>query len=225
MLSVVIPVLNEEHVIETNTRKLSKFLGGLNVNYEIIICDNGSIDSTKELAERLSQEAENIKIISVPQKGAVGKAFSECVKTASYDNIISLDMDLSSDLDFIPRALKLLESESMVIGSKKERQRRPLHRIAISSAYIALVRILLGLDFSDYSMSSKAYRKSDIAPYLENLGNGSSYVIRLANSLRENGNRVKEIPVACDDRRKSRFSLKNEIYHRFVDLIRLRIST
>lgn len=220
MLSVIIPVLNEEEIIETNTLRLSSFLESLGIKYEIIICDNGSVDSTGEKGAKL----QNARFFSIPERGAVGWAFRESVKISKFDNIISLDMDLSSDLGFIPRALELLGKNSMVVGSKKEMQRRPLHRIIISSVYIAMASVLLGLNFNDYSMSSKAYRKKDIEKYADRLVRDSSYVIQIAYLLKKEGKGVTEIPVSCEDERKSRFSIKREVYGRFMDLMRLRLS-
>ncbi|MBI5355621.1 MAG: glycosyltransferase family 2 protein [Candidatus Aenigmarchaeota archaeon] len=220
MLSVIIPVLNEEEIIESNSKKLSDFLDSLGIKYEIIICDNGSTDATREKGEKIH----NVRFFSIAEKGAVGWAFRESVGISKFDNIVSLDMDLSSDLGFIPRALELLEKNSMVIGTKKEMQRRPLHRMLISSVYIAMARILLGLGFSDYSMSSKAYRKQDIGKHIGSLVRDSSYVIQLAYLLKREGRQVAQIPVSCEDNRKSRFSIKREAYGRFIDLMRLRLS-
>lgn len=220
MLSVIIPVLNEEEIIEANLARLSAFLDSLGIEYEIIICDNGSTDKTAERGKNIP----NVRFFSIKERGAVGWAFRESVKISKFDNIVSLDMDLSSDLGFIPRALELLGVNSMVIGSKKDVQRRPLHRIFVSSVYTAMARVLLGLKFSDYSMSSKAYRKRDIERHSDVFVRDSSYVIQIAYILKKEGKDMAEIPVPCEDSRKSRFSIKREIYGRFMDLIRLRLS-
>lgn len=221
--SVVIPVYNEEELMEANAEKLSCFLDSLNEEYEIIICDNGSSDSTPLKGESLAR-LPRVRFLSIPHRRAVGYAFREGVKAASHERIISLDMDLSSSLDFVPRALESLDGCSMVIGSKKERQRRSMARVLISSSYIALVRLLLGLSFSDFSMSSKAYRKSEIKGYLDRISPDSSYVIELAHRLSRDGKALREIAVECDDRRKSRFVLWREVYARFLNLLRLRLS-
>ncbi|MCX6818907.1 MAG: glycosyltransferase, partial [Candidatus Aenigmarchaeota archaeon] len=87
--SVVIPVYNEEKIIESNTKKLIKFLNRLKTRYEIIIADNGSDDKTAEIAKMLEKKYPRVKLISVAKKGAVGWAFRNAVLSARYENIIS----------------------------------------------------------------------------------------------------------------------------------------
>lgn len=222
--SILIPVLNEEKIIVRNTQRLVDFLQKLQSSYEIIIIDNGSNDSTLRKGRFLEEKYPGIvRFLRIDKRGAVGRAFKKGVLSAKYNRIISLDMDLSIDLRlFIPRCLELLDKNSIVVGSKFMRggsQKRPLLRIFASGTFTVLSRLLLGLQFSDYSMSGKGYRREDIIRDLKKIGKGSSYVIELISITKKKNLNISQIPVHCFDRRSSKFSFVGEALYRFGRLL------
>ncbi len=143
---------------------------------------------------------------------------------SQYEKIVSLDVDLTIDLSFIPDSLRLLERYDMVIGSKKvgEELRSWVRRLG-SDTYIWVAKNLLGLEYSDYSIGAKSYRKSAILPYLDRLDAKTGYVLTLIYHLHKNNNRIVQIPVSCHDQRGSRFSLTREGLYRFFHLLRFRL--
>ena len=219
--TVVIPVYNEEELITDNTKKLMKFLDNLKEPYEIIIGDNGSVDSTYQKGKKLMKNhSKRVKILYTDKKGAVGTVFKKAVLSSSYEKIISIDMDLSTDLIFIPRCIDLLDEFNMVIGSKKVgSQDRSLLRKLASDIFIKMVKMLLDLEFKDYSLACKGYRKSDIIEEIDLIDKGSSYVIALAYVIKRKGLKIKEISVSCCDRRKSKFNIIDESIYRLRKLM------
>ncbi len=222
--SVLIPVLNEETIIVRNVQRLIKFLQTLSSPYEIIIVDNGSNDSTPSKGKFLEEKHPGIiRFLKIDEKGAVGWAFRKGVLSAKYDKIISLDMDLSIDLKmFIPRCLKLLDRNSIVVGSKLMKgsfQERPLLRKFAGGLFIVLSRLLLSLQFSDYSMSAKGYRRADIIGDMEKIDRGSSYVIELIYLAKKRNLKTAQIPVHCFDGRSSKFTFVTEVLYRFRRLL------
>ncbi|MBI2971469.1 MAG: glycosyltransferase family 2 protein [Candidatus Aenigmarchaeota archaeon] len=216
-VSVVIPVHNEEAILAGNVARLELFLKKLRLPYELLIIDNGSTDATPRIGRSL--QSKTVRFFSIPKRGSVGDAFRLAVKEARHEKIITQDMDLSVSMAFIPHCAKLLERSSMVIGSKMTgSQHRPLLRRAASGTFIALVRVLLGLRYTDYSIGAKGYRKKDILTYLSRTEKGSAYVIELAYFLCSEGKGIAEIPVSCDDQRRSRFNFIDEVAYRFRSL-------
>ena len=222
-ISILIPVFNEERIIAKNVKGLVEFLDKLSIPYEILLCDNGSTDRTPFLGRKLeSQFPEKVKFFSIPQKRSVGSAFKEMVKRASFDKLISVDMDLSFDFkSFIPKCVRLLDSNSMVIGTKISRQKRPLHRKIMSKTFIFLTRLLLGLNYSDYSIGAKGYRKSEIMKFIDFLDEKSFYVIELVFFLKRTNHKIVEIPIEVKDVRRSRFNIPYDAMYRGIKLLNL----
>ena len=219
--SIIIPVYNEEKLIEINSIYLLDYLNKEfpKSNFEIIICSNGSDDKTIEIGKKLEKKYKEIIFLKINEKDA-GLAFKYSLEKARYDNILSLDMDLSSDLNFINQSLDLLLSNHIVIGSKKlGNQKRSIFRLILSKTYLFLVKFLLGINFSDYSISSKAYKKKSIKPFIGN-EKGTFYVIKLIYFGYKNGLSMIEIPVDCKDNRKSKFNLYYEVFDRFWKLLK-----
>ena len=219
--TIIIPVYNEEELIVANIERLIELLNTLNTKYEIIIASNGSTDSTLYLGQMLEEKYFNVKFFHLNKK-EVGTAFKRAVWMASYDNIISLDLDLSINLNFIKEANRLLKRYDIVVGSKKNgTQKRPLMRKIGSSIYIFLSKISLKLDYNDYSMAAKGYRKVCIERFLDEIDKATSYVIDIIYKASKNRLKIIEIPVECEDTRKSKFNLIYEGYSRFKGLFKL----
>ena len=220
-LTVIIPVFNEAEIIEANTARLREFLEGLGRPFETILVSNGSTDRTAELGRELARNEAGVRFFDLPAKG-VGRAFSLGVRQAGFERIVSVDMDLSTDLSFIGQALRLLDEYQIVVGSKKMgTQKRAFWRKAGSTAFILTARALLGMSFEDYSIAAKAYRREVVLRYLDRLDHGTSYVLDLIYHTLSEGGRAVEIPVFCEDFRASKFNLVHEALYRFRNLFRL----
>lgn len=221
-ISVIIPVYNEEDIIVENTTKLVEYLSKYAGHYEVVLSCNGCRDRSVALAKELSKN-HPIKVLSIRQRG-VGVAFRRAIEKASFDKIVSLDMDLTIDMDFIKRADALLNEADVVIGSKiMGVQRRSAFRSWGSRVYLRIASFLLGLPFHDYSPSGKAYRKQVLIKHLDFLSSdvGTSYVVETIYKIFRAGDKIVEIPIDCDDTRKSSFNLANEAAYRYKHLFAL----
>ncbi|MGB4782713.1 glycosyltransferase family 2 protein [Candidatus Methylomirabilis sp.] len=221
-LTFIIPAYNEEAILAANIDRLRTFLKECGIGeYELIVVSNGSTDRTVEIARACAVGRADLTVIELPRRG-VGMAFKEGVRHARYERLISLDLDLTIDLGFIESAAGLLGQVHLVIGSKQvgSQQRSWVRRLA-SATFIVCTRTLLGLRFTDYSIGAKAYRKGVIEPYLPYLADGSAYVLQLMAWRAWAGSPIAEVPVRCEDYRKSRFNLLHEGLYRFGSLVPL----
>lgn len=219
--TVAIPVFNEEAILVPNTERLLSFLDGLGREYEVLIGSNGSTDSTTALGVDLSRRFAHVTFFHLPERG-VGLAFRECVERARYPFLVSADMDLSVDLSFIPTALDLLETHEIVVGSKKlGQQKRSFVRKFGSDLFLRIARLLLGMAYEDYSIAAKAYRLETLRRFKDRINAGSSYVIEICFLTQRSGGRVVQVPVSCEDWRKSKFNLMNEAVYKYSHLFRL----
>ena len=220
-VSIFIPAYNEEGILSENVMNLMSRLDDDLPGYEIVIVSNGSTDSTVKIGEKLAAAHPEI-IFSYTHKRGVGHAFRRGLSLARAERIITVDIDLTTDTDFIPRAFKLLDEFDIVIGSKREgAQERSGVRIMGSGLFILSARALLGLPYGDYSIGAKACRKGEILKYLDHIDSGSSYVLDIVYRSWRDGARIIEVPVRCSDTRKSHFNLIREGIYRLYRLFRL----
>jgi glycosyltransferase involved in cell wall biosynthesis len=220
-LTVGIPVYNEEAILVPNTERLIAFLDGLGRDYEVLIGSNGSTDSTTALGTDLTRRFPQVTFFHLPERG-VGLAFREFVRRARYPLLVSMDMDLSIDLAFISAALALLETNDIVVGSKKmgNQERSFLRRLG-SESFLRAARLLLGLDYDDYSIAAKAFRVETLRRFVDRINEGSSYVLEICYLTKLAGGRIVQVPVSCEDWRKSKFNLVHEALYKYGHLLRL----
>ena len=205
--TVFIPVFNEEEIFSENLSRLLTYLDSLQVPYEVLIGSNGSTDRTVELGESVQRQHPQVTFFHLTRRGT-GLAFREGVKRARYDHIIFVEMDLSVELDFIKKAVSLLEDFDMVVGVKEvSEQIRPTIRKLGGYLFHSCASRILKLPFADYSPAAKAFRKPRIVSYLDELPAGSAFATYLIAFAFYDGARGVQIPVRCRDLRKSKINL------------------
>lgn len=222
-LTILLPLYNEEEYLLPNLGRLLVFLRDCGLDAEILLGSNGSTDATATIG-RLSEQLNpgRIRFFHLRERGAVGKVFKESLAMAASPYILAMDMDLSVDLEFIPRALALLQTHHVVVGSKQSgSQARSLIRRMGSSAFIRCAQLLLDLPYDDYSIGAKAYRKGIFDGWEERISNDTNYVMDILYWCRREGLKVAVLPVACSDWRNSRFKLLKEAFVKYSHLLSL----
>ena len=225
-LSLLIPLYNEEECLIPNLRRLLAFLRARGLDAEVILGSNGSTDATAAIG-RLLEEAcpERIRFFHLPRRGVVGRVFKESLRLASSPHLVSVDADLSIDLEFIPRAHALLRTSHVVVGSKQSgtQARSPLRRLG-SGAFIICAQLLLGLPYDDYSIGAKAYRKEIFGGWEEQMSDDTNYEMDVLYRCNHAGLKTAVLPVGCSDWRTSRFRLLGEAFVKYTHLLRLFLS-
>ncbi len=219
--SVFIPVYNEQAILADNARKLMAYLDGLGQSYELIIASNGSDDQTVAIGSALAAELPALCFFHLPLKGP-GRAFAHALTIYKGRALITLDMDLAVDLEFVPSALELLATHEVVVGSKRQgRQERSLWRILGSGMFIAAARVLMNLPFEDYSLGAKAFSRPMLKRFGAAVDSHTAYITNLLFCARRAGLPMVELPVRCTDNRASRFNLGHEAAYRLAWALRL----
>ncbi len=223
-ISIIIPVHNEEKILQTNVVKIMDELKKKRLNYEIILGENGSTDNTLKVGKQLNKKYGNkVKIFHTYQKG-VGAGIAIAIKNTKYKKIIELPIDLSCNLDFIDKASKLLETNDLVIGSKiLGTQNRHWWISFLGAGYYNLANFLLDLNYTDYSVGAKAYSKDLVYPLLEKIDNGSFYMTQFTYAAQKNKLKIVEIPTTIVDKRESKFNFNKEIVYRTKNLVKLTV--
>src|SRR5579884_3813177 len=108
MMSVIVPVYNEQEIIRSSVTRLHEYLEQRGIEHEVILVDNGSTDRTIEICRELASQRAWLRCFSIPQRG-VGRAFVLGATHARGDCLVSIDADLPSELAFLDYADKLLD--------------------------------------------------------------------------------------------------------------------
>ncbi len=229
-ISVVIPVYNEEAILDASVRELAAGLKELGARYEIWIAENGSRDQTRALAADLARELAGVETFSIgsPGHGDYGAALREGIARARGEFVICEEIDLC-DLDFHARALERLRAGAadFIIGSKAMRgshDRRPLGRRVATRVYNGLLRVTLGFTGTD-THGLKAFRRSVVAPVAQRcIVNHDVFASELVIRAQREGVRMLEIPVSLEEKRAPSVQLRRRVPKVLKCLLRLMLS-
>ena len=108
LIDIVVPVLNEEKILQKNITTLDKYMAKhLPYRYQITITDNGSQDKTPEIAKSLAEKRRSIQVVSLAERGR-GRALQQVWQNSPADILAYMDVDLSTSLDdFLPILLRV----------------------------------------------------------------------------------------------------------------------
>lgn len=206
-LSVVVPVFNEEIDIPRNIPVLYKFLSGnfRDYSWEIVIADNGpSKDATARASKQLAKKYSGIKYKLIPRPGR-GGALKEAWMQNPADYLVYMDVDLSSDLKFLPKLVSELQRGSdIAIGSRLAKGSRVYGRTftreLMSRAYNILIKLAFQTSFNDAQCGFKGIRKEAAAKLLPHVKDSAWFFdSELLILAEKSGFRVVEVPIVWRD--------------------------
>jgi putative flippase GtrA len=213
VVELVIPVYNEEHVLEASVRRLRAYLDtSFPFETTIRIVDNASTDRTWEVATRLVATLPGVAALHLDRKGR-GHALRSAWSTSTAQIVAYMDVDLSTDLgSFLPLVAPLLSGHSDVaIGSRLARGAHVVRgpkRELISRAYNLLVRVSLHGHFSDAQCGFKALRRESAQQLLPVIEDDEWFFdTELLVAAERLGLRVCEVPVDWVDDPDSRVQI------------------
>lgn len=168
MISVVIPMYNEELIAESSMRELTSYMAANFVDWEVVVSNDGSRDRTKEIMTELSGEINELRFVSYDDNRGKGSAIREGILATKGDIVVYTDCDLAYGTDIIKTISdKLLRDGSdIVIGSRNISADgyagyTPLRKLA-SKIYIKLISLAAGFSHSDSQCGIKCF-KGDVA--------------------------------------------------------------
>ncbi len=229
-VDIVIPCLNEEKVLEKSIMSLKDFLRDnfKDKSYVITIADNGSTDSTLEIAKRLSKTYPDVRAIRLSKKGR-GRALKKAWSMSDADIVSYMDVDLSTNLEAFPPLIKAIANQGYHLGTgtrltKESNTKRSFKREIISRTYNRMVKLILNTKYSDAQCGFKAIDKKvfeELLPHLKD--NAWFFDTELLTFAEKKGYKIYEVPVTWIEDNDSRVKIIDTAIKYTRDLLKLRM--
>jgi glycosyltransferase involved in cell wall biosynthesis len=192
MLSIVVPIHNEEPSILPLYDRLTSVLFQIRLPYEIIFVDDASIDRSYELLANLVQTDQRLKVIRLRRNFGQTAALSAGFDEARGKIIIAMDGDLQHAPEDIPALLKKIdEGYDIASGWRKERLDNAITRKIPSRIANWMMSKASGIDLRDFGTTFKAYR-AEVLKDVHLYGELHRFIPALASFY---GARVAEVPI------------------------------
>ena len=216
MISVVVPLLNEEHSLETLYREIANALEPLDHDFEVVFVDDGSTDGSLSVLGRLHDEVENVVVVHLRRNFGKATALQAGFLEASGDLVVTIDADLQDDPAEIPKLLAKLDEGFDLVSGWKTRRNDPVTRRLFSRVFNWMTGVISGIRLHDVNCGLKAYR-AEVLQGMRLYGELHRFIPVLAAYR---GYRIAEIPVNHRARQHGRSRYGPERYLRgFFDLL------
>ena len=193
LVSIVAPVYNEAATLGEFTARLVAATRTLERRYqfEFVLVDDGSTDTTLELAKGLIDVEPRLRVVELRRNFGQTAALQAGLSAARGDLVISMDSDLQHFPEDLPLFLnKIEEGYDLVCGWRHDRQEGVLRRWPSRAANL-LIRLISGLRIHDVGTTFRAYR-ADLVNELQLVGEQHRFVPVLAALI---GARVTEVKI------------------------------
>ena len=196
MISLVIPVYNEEENLRNLMERIRPVMQGMGRPYEIILIDDGSRDSSLSILKGLAVEPE-VKVVELVRNYGQHAAILAGFSVVRGDIIITLDADLQNPPEEIPKLVKEMEAGSYdVVGTIRKGRKDSMFRIIPSKIINIIARRITKVRMTDWGCMLRAYRRPVVDRMIA-CHEHATFIPALATFF---GKRVTEIEVAHDER-------------------------
>lgn len=189
-LVICIPTYNEVGNLEKLIRAIAEQRAKISVAVDVLFIDDNSPDGTGELANRISQQQEWVKVLHREIKNGIGNAYKEGFRWAlnnKYDFIMQMDADLSHDPNALPNFIKMIQYNDAVFGSRYLHGVRvsnwSFKRLLLSKLSNEFIRRLLGIYVTDTTTAYKCFRRCVLenVPFEHFKGKQNAFLIELVH--------------------------------------------
>ena len=226
-LSLIIPTFNEERRIESSLGKILAYLEEQPYSWEVVVVDDGSQDSTRELLARSSSRDPRVSLIPKPHRGK-GHAVKAGMLAARGTYRFQCDADLSMPIGQISRFLPPAQEDyDIAVGSREvagaRRIGEPAYRHLMGRVFNQMVRLIV-VGLRDTQCGFKCYsgaRAQDLFRFQRLDGFGFDVEILFLARLREL--RIVEVPIDWYYQRESRVKPVRDTLRMVRELISIRL--
>lgn len=225
-LSIIIPVFNESERL-INIKKIVSYLKKQKYTSEIIVINDGSTDSTFKILQKLRTQYQFTIISYAPNKGK-GYAIKKGMLQAKGLHRVFIDIDLSTPINVISKALPCIQSSPVVIASRRLPGstivvHQSIFRENMGKLFTKISQFLTGVTVSDFTCGFKCFSKEAAEQIffhtITNRWGIDSEVLFLAQKYHFT---IKEIPVVWENDMRSKVKFPQDIINSFSELLLIR---
>jgi glycosyltransferase involved in cell wall biosynthesis len=228
-VDVVIPVLNEAHVLESSVETVRNFLREqAGWSAMVVVVDNGSTDGTDRVARRLEEtHPGEVRFLQLPQRGR-GRALRHAWTQSDADVMCYTDVDLSTELAALVPLVWAVAGKQYDLGTgsrllPQSRTKRSTKRELISRAYNAIVRSVLWTSFSDAQCGFKVVSRQVVQEIVPEVRDQSWFFdTELLVLAEKRGFRLMDLPVQWIEDDDSRVKIISTAWEDLKGVARLR---
>jgi dolichyl-phosphate beta-glucosyltransferase len=230
MISIIIAAYNEEKRIRPSLFKVKEYLTALDMDYEIIVVDDGSTDYTSKVVTDLTPDIPHLKVIRYGTNMGKGYALRKGVLASKGEIVLLTDADLSTPIEELSRLLPLIYNNTcdIAIGSRalalsKIIKKQHRWRQSMGKLFNKIVKIVVLDDFSDTQCGFKMF-SGDIASGLfkEARINRFAYDVEILALAKKKGYRISEVPIRWINSPESKVNPIRDSIQMIFDLLKIR---
>jgi len=222
-LSVIVPFFNEEDSVGPMYEAIVKAVAPLQLDYEILFVDDGSVDGTFARARDIARQNPRLRVVKFRRNYGQTPAMAAGIDNARGKILVTMDGDLQNDPSDIPQLLdKMAEGYDIVVGWRHKRQDKLITRKIPSVIANWIIGKVTGVPIKDNGCSLKAYR-ADVIQKIPLYSEMHRFIPAMASLA---GTRVAEIKVKHHARQfgVSKYGL-SRIYKVLMDLLTIKTIT
>ncbi|MCH9649125.1 MAG: glycosyltransferase family 2 protein [Deltaproteobacteria bacterium] len=230
-ISVVIPAFNEATRLPESLEKVCSFLatryGNGNVDYEVVVVDDGSDDETALVAQRF--EGRGVRVVALAENRGKGAALKAGVLSSRGETVLLCDADLSTPIEDLVRLEARLAEADLVVGSRAVADadivfRQPFYREWMGKVFNRIVRLLGITGIKDTQCGFKLMQGEAGRTLFQQLTvDRFAFDVELIWLAQRHGYRVAEVGVTWANSAASKVDPVTDSFSMFLDVIRLRL--
>jgi glycosyltransferase involved in cell wall biosynthesis len=230
MVSIIIPIFNEESRLRENLAEIIGFLKKSDIKSEIVMVNDGSHDKTSLILEEMKDKFD-LKIVNHPKNLGKGAAIKTGVNAATGDIVLFTDIDLSVPIEFLDNYLKVLDDQAdVVIGTRahpdsKVEIRQSRTREFMGEMFTLLTNTILQVGVTDFTCGFKMFRKeAALKIFNKQLIKRWSFDAESLFLAKKFHYKIKEVPVVWRHREGSKVKFPQDIIDSLLGLFEIRLN-
>jgi glycosyltransferase involved in cell wall biosynthesis len=201
-ISVIMPALNEEQSILGAINSTLSALREFNINWEIIVVNDGSTDKTPEIVSGILNKENRIRMISHSVPQGIGASFRDGVAAADKNAVVLITTDGENDPRELVKYFHLLDKFDMIVPYVINKDVRSRTRQILSKLFFWIIKFSFGTNFC-YTNGNVIYRKK-VFDKITQRSRGFFYTTECLIKAERAGFTFTEVPVQINARQGGR---------------------